>query len=133
MLAVRHPRLWLVIGWALIAFAIVVSLLPSKELPSLGVGDKFEHTTAYALLALWFAGVYPRTRYIVIGIALFIMGVGIEFAQGAMHMGRQADVRDVIANTGGIAIGLTLALAGLGGWAEWIDGWTRSREPTRID
>lgn len=133
MLAVRHPRLWLVIGWALIAFAIVVSLLPSQELPSLGVGDKFEHTTAYALLALWFAGMYPRTRYIVIGIALFIMGVGIEFAQGAMHMGRQADVRDVIANTGGIAIGLTLALAGLGGWAEWIDGWTRSREPTRID
>lgn len=133
MLAVRHPRLWLVIGWALIAFAIVVSLLPSEELPSLGVGDKFEHTTAYALLALWFAGMYPRTRYIVIGIALFIMGVGIEFAQGAMHMGRQADVRDVIANTGGIAIGLTLALAGLGGWAEWIDGWTRSREPTRTD
>lgn len=133
MLAVRHPRSWLVIGWTLVVLAVLVSLLPGKELPHTGMNDKFEHSIAYALLALWFAGIYPRSRYIVIAIALFIMGVGIEWAQGAMHLGRQADVRDVVANTGGIAIGLSLALIGLGGWAEWIDGWTRSREPTRTD
>lgn len=133
MLAVRHPRSWLVIGWTLVVLAVLVSLLPGKELPHTGMNDKFEHSITYALLALWFAGIYPRSRYIVIAIALFIMGVGIEWAQGAMHLGRQTDVRDVVANTGGIAIGLTLALIGLGGWAEWIDGWTRSREPTRTD
>jgi VanZ family protein len=133
VLAVRHPRSWLVIGWMLIAFAVLVNLVPGNELPNTGMNDKFEHTIAYGLLTLWFAGIYPRSRYVVIAVALFIMGVGIEFAQGVMHLGRQADVRDVVANTSGIAIGLTLALIGLGGWAEWIDGWTRSREPTRPD
>lgn len=131
MLAVRHPRSWLVIGWTLIALAILVSLLPGEALPNTGMNDKFGHTIIYALLALWFAGIYPRSRYVVIATALFVMGAAIEWAQGAMHLGRQADVRDMVANTGGIAIGLTLALIGLGGWAEWLDGWTRSRELNR--
>ena len=128
MLPVRHPRLWLVIGWVLIALAVFVSLLPAASLPQIGVSDKFEHTSTYAFLALWFAGLYPRSRYVVIGLGLFAMGVTIEWAQGAMHMGRQSDYRDVIANSIGIVAGLLLAALWLGGWAERIDGWTRGRE-----
>ena len=126
MLALRHPRVWLVTGWILIAGAIVASLVPSHDLPSLGgVSDKTEHIVGYAVLSLWFAGIYPRTRYPMIGVCLLVMGIVIEGLQGAMHLGRQADLTDVYANTIGIVGGLLLALAWLGGWAIRVEGWTR--------
>jgi VanZ family protein len=133
MLSVRHPRLWLVIGWTLVVGCLYVSLMPVRSLPHTGVSDKIEHAGAYALLALWFAGLYPRSRYVIIGIGLFMMGVTIEWAQGAMHLGRQSDYRDVIANTIGIVAGLVLAALWLGGWAVRIDGGTRGRETITPD
>src|SRR5437868_12197076 len=86
MLPVRHPRWWLVIGWALIIGALVVCLMPGKDVPNIGISDKFEHWALYAFLMVWFAGLYPRSGYWVIGVCLFLMGCGIEIAQGAMHM-----------------------------------------------
>lgn len=117
----RYRRALLVIGWVMVVGAVLASLLPSHNLPVTGVSDKLEHAVAYMVLALWFAGVYPRSRYLVIALGLFAMGVAIEWAQGAMNLGRQSDVRDVVANSTGIALGLTLALAGLGGWARRLD------------
>ena len=121
----RHPRFWLVIGWLLVMAAIVVSLVPGQALPHLGVSDKLEHTTTYAALTLWFAGLYPRARYVWIGFWMFALGVGIEFAQGAMQLGRQRDYLDVIANSVGIGLGLTLAIIGLGNWAQWVEAWRK--------
>jgi hypothetical protein len=128
MLPVRHPRAWLIGGWVLIIAAVIGSLLPAQSLPPTGVGDKFQHSFAYAFLALWWAGLYPRSRYLVIALGLFALGVGIEWAQGAMKLGRHSDYRDVFANSIGIGGGLLLAALWLGGWAERIDGWTRGRE-----
>jgi glycopeptide antibiotics resistance protein len=70
---------------------------------------------------LWFAGVYPRARYLLIAGSLFCLGVFIEGGQYAMHAGRQADVRDVIANSTGILVGLTLAWLGLGQWTQRVE------------
>ena len=134
MLPVRHPRWWLVFGWAWIIIAIVVCLLPGRALPPTTlVSDKFEHFLLYGFLMVWFAGLYPRARYVMIAVALLLMGIAIEMAQGAMNLGRTADVRDVIANSIGVGIGLTLSLLGLGGWAQWIDGWTRGRAAANSD
>lgn len=124
-LVLRHPRTWLVIGWTLVILATYVSLIPAKSLPSVGVSDKFEHAFGYAVLTLWFTGIYPRSRYLYIAIGMFLLGVTIEFLQGAMHLGRMRDYHDVIANTGGIAIGLIAARLGLGGWAQWIESKAR--------
>jgi VanZ family protein len=125
LLALRHPRLWLAIGWLLVVLAFVGSIVPVRELPGALPSDKLQHIAAYALLALWFAGIYPRSRYVVIGIGLFLMGIVVEWAQGAMQLGRQSDLRDVIANSIGIVAGLTLALVWLGGWAQRVESWTR--------
>jgi VanZ family protein len=126
LLALRHPRLWLVLGWLLIAGAFVASLVPQHELPKLGgLNDKIEHIVGYAVLALWFAGIYPRTRYPAIGVGLLVMGIVIEGLQGGMHLGRQADLRDVYANAIGIVCGLTLALIWFGGWAMRVEALTR--------
>lgn len=124
MLPLRYPRLWLSLGWTAVTLAIVVSLVPISELPQPpNVSDKTEHFVAYFLLSLWFAGIYPRSRYWIIALGLFVMGVLIEFAQGAMHFGRQADILDVLANSSGIVVGLLLCWLWLGGWAQRIESW----------
>jgi len=126
LLALRHPRLWLVSGWILVILAIIASLVPSNDLPTLGgISDKWEHVVGYGVLTLWFAGIYPKSHYPLIGFGLLVMGIVIEGLQGAMHVGREADLRDVYANTLGVVCGLTLALAWLGGWAQRVEGWTR--------
>ena len=128
LLALRHPRLWLVCGWLLVAGAIVANLMPAHDLPKIGgINDKAEHIVGYLVLSLWFAGMYPRTRYPMIGVALLVMGIVIEGLQGAMHMGREADITDVYANTVGIVAGLTLALIWLGGWAMRVEALARKQ------
>jgi glycopeptide antibiotics resistance protein len=121
MLVLRHPRTWLAIGWMLVIAATYVSLVPAKSLPPMGVSDKFEHAFGYAVLTLWFTGIYPRSRYLHIALGMFLLGVMIEYLQGAMHLGRSRDYHDIIANTGGIACGLLIARIALGGWAQWIE------------
>lgn len=126
LLALRHPRLWLVSGWILVALAIALNIMPSHDLPKLGgINDKIEHAMGYTVLSLWFAGIYPRARYPMIGVGLLVMGIVIEGLQGAMNVGRQADLRDVYANSAGIVCGLVIALAWLGGWAQRVEAWTR--------
>jgi len=128
LLALRHPRLWLVSGWILVVLAVIVSIMPLSEMPKMGgVSDKLEHAVAYSALALWFAGIYPKSRYPLIGVALLVMGIVIEGLQGAMNLGRQADMRDVYANTFGIVCGLLLALIWLGGWAQRVESWTKKQ------
>ena len=121
MLPLRYPRLWLTLGWVGVAFAIFVCLLPADKLPEVGASDKSEHFAAYFVLSTLFAGIYPRNRYWMIALGLVIMGILIEFAQGAMHMGRQADAMDVVANSTGIAAGLVLCWFGLGSWVQWFE------------
>jgi len=124
----RFPRLWLSVGWLAIGLAIFVCLIPSDRLPQPpNLSDKSEHFICYLLLSCWFAGIYPKSRYPLIGFALIVMGIAIEALQGAMHLGREADLRDVYANTIGIICGLTLALAWLGGWALRIESLTRKQ------
>ena len=127
LLALRHPRLWLVSGWIMVALAVVASIMPLTEMPKMGVSDKVEHVVAYGVLSLWFAGIYPKSRYPMIGVALLVMGIVIEGLQGAMNLGRQADMRDVYANTLGIVSGLVLALIWLGGWAQRVEALTRKK------
>jgi VanZ family protein len=115
MLSLRFPRLWLGLGWFTVAMAVVVCLVPMDELPQPpNMSDKSEHFVAYFILSVLFAGVYQRNRYWIIAAGLVVMGILIEFAQGAMGLGRQADFRDVLANSSGIAVGLVLCWFGLG-------------------
>lgn len=121
----RHPWLWQVAGWALVAAVIFVCLLPGSDLPQLPTSDKVKHAFTYAVLALWFAGLYPRSRYVWIGVLLFILGVTIEWAQGVMALGRESELLDVVANTVGIVIGLTLAGLRFGDWVQRVEGWAK--------
>jgi VanZ family protein len=124
-LVLRHPWVWLGLGWVFVALSILVSLVPGEDLPQTHVGDKWQHAIGYALLTLWFTGIYPKTSYWKVGGGMLALGAAIEIAQGAMHFGRQMDIHDVGANMLGIVIGLMLALIGFGGWAQKIEAWAR--------
>ena len=58
-------------------------------------------------------------------------GAAIEVAQGAMGLGRDADVRDFAADAIGVAIALTVVYVGLGNWPSRIERIVGlSREPS---
>jgi VanZ family protein len=83
--------------------------------------DKVLHFLGYCALAMWFAGVARRSRYVVVGLMLITLGGALELGQGMMGVGRQADWWDFLANSLGIATGLSVAALGLGNWMVWIE------------
>ncbi len=122
VLPLRFPRLWLTLGWLFVVLALVVCLIPGDRIPEIpGMNDKSMHVVGYLALTLWFAGIYPRSRYAVISLLLLAMGIIVELLQGAMHWGRFAELRDVYADAFGIALGIVLALSFLGGWARHVE------------
>jgi VanZ family protein len=128
MVPLRYPWVWLMMGWLLLMVAVVASLLPASQLSVLtDFNDKFQHSAIYALLTVWFTGIYPRSRSGLIAASLFGVGISIEWAQGAMHLGRVSDVSDVIANSAGIAVGLVLALFWSGNWTQRVETWLANR------
>jgi VanZ family protein len=124
MLPLRHRRLWVVLSAALVVTIVYASLAPHLPLPPVPAGfDKIEHFAAYCALAVWFTGLYPRTRYGRVVVGLLTLGAAVEVAQGVMQMGRSAELLDMLANAAGVGVGLLLALALTGTWARRVESW----------
>ena len=110
--AFARPRLWLgiwIFGWVL---AIALSLLRP---PPMGLdvpdSDKLGHLLAYATLSAWAMMLFATRRaWALAAVALVALGVGLEFAQGALTDYRLADPRDAVANTLGVLLGLSALL-----------------------
>lgn len=117
----EHLRRWYLLGVLLVLVVIYLSLAPQQELPPVGFNDKWEHVLAYFGLTVWFGGLYPVRRYPQLVAGLVVLGGALEFAQGAMQMGRSADLRDFIAGCLGVGIALLLLFLGLRHWATWIE------------
>ena len=112
-------RLWWGLGVALLVAATYLCLVPHVELPeTFEWNDKVSHLVGHGALALYFAGLVPRRSWWKVFVFLVLFGTAIEFAQYAMHVGRDGDPRDVIANSLGAFLGLGLARLGLSRWPE---------------
>ena len=121
MLPLRYPWLWLAIGWLLVLGVIVGSLVPGQDLHALErVNDKFMHAGSYFLLMLWFAGVYTRTRHVLLAILLFALGAGLDIAQLGTAT-RTFDLRDIAADGVGILIAFVLSRLLLEGWCQKVE------------
>jgi VanZ family protein len=125
--AIAPPKLrlswmWWLLGWLLVLGTINESLQSKVwKIAELLPNDKVTHFSGYCILALWFAGVARRSRYLVVGLLLIALGGSLEIAQGLMHEGRTADWLDFLANSLGIATGLGVAALGLGDWMVWVE------------
>lgn len=123
MLALARPFLW-ISGAVFIGVMIAVgSLLPGPVVAVIESWDKLEHAGAYAAFTLWLAGMLERRRYLLAGLAAFVLGLSLEILQGALTATRQPDALDLVANTGGILFALALAWLGAGGWAARVERW----------
>jgi len=123
----RLARVWYLLGALLTVLVVIASLVPARDLPRLHVSDKVEHILAYLALALWFGGLIAPRGYFRLALGLLALGGGIEIAQGLMGLGRQADWYDFYADALGVALGLSLCLAGLRHWAAWLEQWPKRR------
>jgi VanZ family protein len=109
------------IGALLVVGAVVACLVPTQELPNLfEFNDELSHVVGHGALALYFAGLVPRRGWWKIFVFLLLLGALIEVTQHYMHLGREGDPRDVIANSLGALLGLAAGWLGLARWPELV-------------
>ena len=120
----RYAKLWLTLGWLLVALIVFLSLWPKPPKPMELKGiDKISHITAYMTLTLWFANIYPqRSTRLQMSIGFFVMGVCLELLQG-MTQYRTFSYIDMLANGIGIFLALYLAKTSLATYLLRLDTW----------
>ncbi|VAW50445.1 hypothetical protein MNBD_GAMMA06-1739 [hydrothermal vent metagenome] len=106
--------LWLLVGYALVALVIFLSLTSSPVDMKLSIPykDKFFHVLAYFSLMAWFSQIYHgRLQRNVAAVAFVLMGVTLEFLQG-FDPERYFEYADMLANSVGVALGFFVELTG---------------------
>jgi len=107
----RRPVLWGGLWIAAIAAVVVLSLAPSVPMPNVPDGDKLGHFLAYFALAAAAVQLYARWPALLgAGVGLVLLGIGLEYAQGALTQTRMQDPADALANTLGVIVGLSTRL-----------------------
>ena len=140
MLPLRHARRWRVASIILLLLVLGSALTPAAWfwpdtddfVTWLVDGDKWLHAITFVVLAVWFAGQYRPRAYWRIGVGLITFGFLIEACQRLVAY-RSAEWFDIVADTLGVVVGLTIAMAGLGGWCMRVEDWLSNRgERSRV-
>jgi VanZ family protein len=120
----HHLRLWWSLGFALLALITALSLLPIRgpdlDLPN---SDKLNHALAYSVLMLYFGQLVGGgwRRRLAVAAGLLAYGIAIELLQSQLPP-RTAELADLAANIGGMAIGALLLRTALGRLLLTIEG-----------
>src|SRR5262249_50290166 len=115
-----HRRIWLLLGWGMVATVVVLSLIP-LEVDLSENRDKYAHLIAYGSMTCWFAMLFPGwVRRVAVVIAFAAMGVVIEYLQ-RMTGYRTFDVADMAANAMGAGLGWVLVQTPLGNALDWTE------------
>ena len=135
MLPLRYTRRWQAAGVMLLVIVLAATLMPAVWFWSdrrdfitwfMHV-DKWLHSITFVFLAIWFSGQYQTRSYWRIGVGLILFGVLIEVCQ-RMVTYRSAELFDIVADAGGITVGLIVAAAGIGGWSLRLEQWFVQRK-----
>jgi VanZ family protein len=100
----RIARTGFIVGIVVLAIRL---LTPGDYLPKVDLWDKLEHGLAFGVVAFTGAVAFPgRSSLLRLGFGLPCLGILFEISQ-IFVPGREAAVGDALANTIGVAIGLT--------------------------
>lgn len=118
----RFFLLWLLIGWALIAMVLFLSLASSPpDILGFAFADKLKHLFAYSVLMGWLGQLYVSVRQQILwAVGFCVMGITLEFVQGWSGY-RFFDVADMAANTLGVLLGWWLTRAWFAGFLLRVD------------
>ncbi|MCW8854550.1 MAG: VanZ family protein [Gammaproteobacteria bacterium] len=123
MIQLKFKPLWLVIGYALIAFVVVQSLTPSPVDIGVQFWDKSLHTVGYFILMAWFMQIYhSKNAKLFWGLFFITMGVGLEFLQDLGGV-RYYEVNDMLANGLGVVIAWLLSYTVFSKVLSWVDSF----------
>ncbi len=128
MRPLAYKRHWQIASIVILLIVLAAALMPAVwfwDDRQSGISwfkgvDKLLHGITFAVLAIWFAGLYQRQSYWLVGTALLAFGLLIEACQRLVGY-RVAEWLDVGADVAGILIGFALALAGLSNWCLFIE------------
>lgn len=104
----KFPLLYKCLSIAALAVVLVMSLRPAVSLGDITHIDKIWHLGTYAVLSTLVRLGWPKLWGGLIFISLSLFGIGIEFAQHFMNLGRTGSIADAAANLIGVAIPLIL-------------------------
>tara|TARA_B100001142_G_C14028778_1_gene537262 strand:- start:18 stop:398 length:381 start_codon:yes stop_codon:yes gene_type:complete len=113
-------NIWYSSAPSVIWFFIIIigSLLPSSEVPSIDVSDKWIHFVFYAIFSfLLFLSTHTNTkslnsyvkRWSLVLIIGTVVGLSIELIQHSLISGRHGEWMDVLVNTMGLLGGIFVA------------------------
>jgi len=119
----KRPALWVGLWVAMMLAVVVVCLGPPPQIPDMPEnGDKIEHFLTYVMLAMGAVQLFATRRALAwAGLGLVLLGVAIEFAQGAFTVDRSADPFDALANTLGVLTGLASVRLPMREWVLGLD------------
>jgi VanZ family protein len=109
----KRMNVWIACGAGFVVLVIYLSLTSHPIDAPVWMNFKIGHILAYAWLMFWFDQLYPRSRHrIAIGIALFLMGVALEYVQGMV--GRDFHYSDMRDDAIGVFLGWVTVMTPLG-------------------
>ena len=123
LLPLRFSRFWLVGGLAIMGIVLLGTLTPLSTRPIVLLNlldDKSAHLAAFAVLMLWFCGVFKLRYTPLVAVGLVLFGLLIEWLQSFVPY-RAAEFADLLFDGGGILVGWALALLGLRHWTRWME------------
>jgi VanZ family protein len=119
----RLRILWWVLGLLMLAFVLVLCLVPLNLPPSAPVyNDKVLHVFTFTVLAVWFGALQAATvnKRLLLAALLLFFGVMIEILQSFTAY-RSAEFADFVADFGGVFLGLILLQLGLSRWPIFVE------------
>lgn len=93
-------KLFRLLFWAAVSFALVMALLPHPPTAQIEVGDKYQHMLAFGTLTILAAGGFPNAPLARIAERLSFLGAMIEVVQSIPALHRDCDILDWVADTG---------------------------------
>ena len=99
------------IFWTMVAIVYVIAIMPHRQAPDLGAGDKINHIAAFLILTLLGRGAWRRDPAWRLGLGLSLFGALIELTQAIPILNRDASIWDWAADS--VAVLVVLAISHL--------------------